>query len=143
MLRYLEGAGFNNLCPAMLHVKIGQLLDEGTPDYRVVTKYSKALTTSLQHHMKNGESAALLDLYPWGDCDESALVQNYVDSAPFRKKRKKRRQCPIDASVLFRNNGPHITGEENMKAIREYIIHSTHSHTHQFCTPNAHTCRRL
>ena len=55
-----------------------------------------------------------------GDCNEDALVQNYVDSVPFRKSKTKRRECAIGASVLFRNNGPHVTGSVNMRVIAEY-----------------------
>ena len=46
--------------------------------------------------------------------------QNYVDSVPLRKSKKKRRECPVAASVLFRNNGPHVTGKANMAAIAAY-----------------------
>lgn len=96
------------------------LLEDEEPDYRQILKYSNALTTALHHRLPNGEASALLDLHPWSNCNEESIVQNYVDSAPLRKRKKKRRQCPIDASVLFRNNGPHITGEANMNAIGVY-----------------------
>ena len=43
-----------------------------------------------------------------------------MDSTPFKKKRKKRRECPIAANLLFRTNGPHVTGEANMRCIAMY-----------------------
>lgn len=105
----------------MIIKKIKQLVeDDGVTDWREATKYSKALTTSFQHRMQNGESAALLDFMPWKDCNEDALVQNYVDSVPLRKTKKKRRECPVSASVLFRNGGPEVTGKANMQAIKDY-----------------------
>ena len=104
----------------MIHRKLSQLLAADPTDWREVTKYSKALTTAAQHQMSHGESVALLDLHPWGNCNEALLVQNYVDSVPLRKRPKKKRECPISAGVLFRTNGPHMTGEANMKAIATY-----------------------
>ena len=63
----------------------------------------------------------MLDLHPWGNCDEAALVKDYISTAPgSKKKKRKRKQCPIDASVLFNNGGPEITGVDNMKTIAEY-----------------------
>ena len=47
-------------------------------------------------------------------------MQNYVDSVPLRKVKKKRRECPVSASVLFRNGGPEVTGKVNMQTIKEY-----------------------
>ena len=120
LLRYLDGCGVNHLSPTMIHRKLSQLLEADTIDWREVTKYSKALTTAAQHQMPHGESVALLDLHPWGNCNEASLVQNYVDSVPLRKRPKKRRECPVAASVLFRTNGPHVTGEANMKTIAAY-----------------------
>lgn len=100
--------------------KIKQLLDGDPTDWREVTKYSKALVIASQHQWKHGESAALLDLMPYSNCNEDWLVQNYVDSVPLRQISKKRRECPVAASVLFRNGGPEVTNEANRKAIREY-----------------------
>ena len=104
----------------MIHEKIATLLAEDNPDWRAITKYSKALTTASQHQMPHGEAVALLDLMPYADCNEDTIVENYVRSVPLRTKRTKRRECPIAASVLFRTNGPHVTGEANMKAILAY-----------------------
>lgn len=104
----------------MLLAKIKELVDGDSTDWREVTKYSKALVTASQHKWKNGDAAALLDLMPYDNCNEDWLVQNYVDSVPLRKKSKKRRECPVAASVLFRHGGPCVTNEVNRKAIREY-----------------------
>ena len=106
----------------MLNTKISQLLSEPEDkiDWRTLTKYGQAFVRSTQHAQPHGEAVALLDLHPYGDCNESYLVENYLSSIPFRKKRKKRRECPIAANVLFRNNGPHVTGEANMRAIAAY-----------------------
>ena len=64
-----------------------------------------------------------MDFQPYGDCDEGALVEEFVRTAPTRSKSKKKRKiCPIAASSLFNKGGPHITGSVNMKTIKDYEI---------------------
>lgn len=105
----------------MLLKKQIKLQAEDTQDWREIIKYAKAYTNAAQHNMKHGEAVALLDLDPWGDCNEAALVEDYVSTAPGHGKiKKKRRLCPAAASVLFNHGGPEITGAANMKAIAAF-----------------------
>ena len=83
----------------MLYTKLGKALEE--EQWREAEKLNNALKLAVQHKQPHGEEVALLDLPPWGNCDEAALVQNYVDSVPVRRKKQKRRECPIAASVLL------------------------------------------
>jgi len=64
----------------------------------------------------------MLDLHPWGDCDENALVEDYVRTNPGRStgKRRNRKKCPISASNLFNKGGPEITGDKNMQIIHAF-----------------------
>ena len=66
-LRYIDGTGRNHLSSSMILEKLNLLHDEDSPDLRQIVKYAKALTSATQHRMKHGESAALLDLMPWGN----------------------------------------------------------------------------
>ena len=116
--RYLDGCGEHHLSTTMLYTKLGKALEED--NWREAEKCNNTLKLAVQHKQPHGEEVALLDLHPWGSCNEDALVQNYVDSVPLRKSKKKRRECPVAASVLFRNNGPHVTGKANMAAIAAY-----------------------
>ena len=71
--------------------------------------------------MKHGATVALLDLHPWGDCNEDALVEEYVFSAPGYGKVQRKRRIPANsASVLFNNGGPEITGTANMNTIATF-----------------------
>lgn len=105
----------------MILAHINNLHAEEPTNWREIIKYSKLLVTAAQYQMPHGEHVALLDLHPWGECDENALVEDYISTASVRvKKAKNRRQCPINASVLFNKGGPEITGEVNMKIIAAY-----------------------
>ena len=105
----------------MILAHINNLHAEEPTNWREIIKYSKLLVTAAQYQMPHGEHVALLDLHPWGECDENALVEDYISTASVRvKKAKNRRQCPINASVLFNKGRPEITGEVNMKIIAAY-----------------------
>ena len=105
----------------MILTLINNLHAEKPTDWRKIVKYTKLLVTATQHQMPHGEHVALLDLHPWGDCDENALVEDYISTASVRaKKAKKRKQCPINASVLFNKGGPEITGSVNVRIIEAY-----------------------
>ena len=119
VLGYLRSAGFNHLSSDMLLAKITELHAAVPRDCRAITKYSKAFTTSIQHQMEHGETVALLDFQPWGDCDESALVNEYLSTVP-KPKKKTRKVCPISASNLFNTGGPEITGAVNMRLIADF-----------------------
>ena len=68
---------------------------------------------------------ALLDFHPWGDCNEAALVEDFVNTAPIPKSLpRNHKKCPISASALFNKGGPDITGAVNMKTIEEFEKHN-------------------
>ena len=72
MHRYLDCCGEHHLSTTMLYAKLGKALEE--EQWREAEKLNNALKLAVQHKQPHGEEVALLDLPPWGNCDEAAFV---------------------------------------------------------------------
>ena len=109
ILGYMQADAVNTLSVPMLKHKIETLLNCESVSWKSVVKYSKTLTTAAQLQMDHGEAAVVLDLNPTC-CNEAALVQDFMDTAPKPKDPNKRtRQTPANsASMLFNKGNSHV-----------------------------------
>ena len=110
ILGYMKVDAGDSLSVSILQSKLEDLIKNGPVSLPSVVKYSKALTIAAQLEMEHGEAAVQLDLDPT-PCDEAALVQDFIDTAPKPKppSKRKRKQCPTSATALF-NKGLRVCG---------------------------------
>ena len=88
ILGYMKVDAGDSLSVSILQSKLEDLIKNGPVSLPSVVKYSKALTIAAQLEMEHGEAAVQLDLDPT-PCDEAALVQDFIDTAPKPNKAPK------------------------------------------------------